>query len=201
MPQVATYEQLLARESARFARVFVVAGNHEFYRGEYHASKQLIREICSKFANVTFMDKTSVWLPECQVRLLGTTLWSHVPPENEIAVARSLNDYAMITIQSRKFKVADSIQIFQEESAWLAREIEQARARGESRVAIVTHHAPLVNGTSAPQHEGSEINCAFSTDMSHLMGDPVKLWMFGHTVRYIGNFLKAQEKLCMCVCL
>jgi predicted phosphohydrolase len=188
-PKIASLAQLLERESKRFKRVFFIAGNHEYYTSEYGAVKKSLGEICGRFENVTFMDKTSIWLPECEVRVLGTTLWSHVPDDSKGAVARSLNDYAQIRIATnesgtttRKLTVNDTNSWFKDESEWLKAEIEKAKDAKE-KVLVMTHHAPLTNGTSAPEHDGSEINCAFSSDMSHLLGDPVKVWVFGHTVR------------------
>lgn len=191
IPSKATYEQLLARESTRFKKVFVVAGNHEYYGLEYTAVKKNLAAICGKFPNVFLLDKTSIWIEECKVRILGTTLWSHVPDDNRGAVTRSLNDYAMIRLalaehssSSRKISVADTNGWFKEESEWLRSEIDKAKAAKE-KVLVVTHHAPLMKGTSDPQFDGSEVNCAFSTDMTSFMGDPVSVWVFGHTVREI----------------
>eukprot|EP01122_Echinamoeba_exundans_P013727 TRINITY_DN6035_c0_g1_i1.p1 TRINITY_DN6035_c0_g1~~TRINITY_DN6035_c0_g1_i1.p1 ORF type:complete len:307 (+),score=49.32 TRINITY_DN6035_c0_g1_i1:116-922(+) len=188
IPSKPTLAALLERESKRFKRVFFIAGNHEFYGSEYHSVKKNLAEICGRFDNVIFMDKTSVWLPECEVRVLGTTLWSHVPDDSIGAVARSLNDYGQIRLaldesgtKTCKLAVQDTNKWFKAESEWLKAEIEKAKAAKEEKVLVVTHHAPLTKGTSHPQHDGSEINCAFSTDMSHLLGDPVKVWVFGHT--------------------
>jgi predicted phosphohydrolase len=182
IPQLPTYEQLLTRESQRFHTVFVVAGNHEFYNGEYTAVKFSIAAICKKFPNVVFLDKTSYWLQESKVRVLGTTLWSHVPAQNAPDVQNGLNDYRLIKYSSRALTVQDTVQFFNDEVAWLKREIQTARQKNE-KVLIVTHHAPLKKGTSDPRYETSTIECAFTSDLSSMLGDPVKAWIYGHTVR------------------
>jgi hypothetical protein len=64
--------------------------------------------------------------------------------------------------------------------AWLKAEIQEAKNKGE-KVVIFTHHAPSVNGTSAPRYAGSANNCAFASNLEYMMGDPVLLWAFGHT--------------------
>jgi hypothetical protein len=84
------------------------------------------------------------------------------------------------TGKRRRLKVDDTNQWFKEELEWLKEEVEKAKQNGEN-VCILTHHAPLTTGTSAPGYEGSECNCAFSTDLQDLMGGNVKLWGFGHT--------------------
>lgn len=193
IPHVPTYEQLLARESQRFHTVFIVAGNHEFYQGEYHAAKEACKKICAKFPNVVFMDKTSYWLSNSNIRVLGTTLWSFVPKENAQHVANGLNDYRLIKLGDRLLTVEDTVTLFMEEATWLQKEIQAAKSKNEP-VIVITHHAPLTKGTSHPQYLESLVDCAFATDMTGLMGDPVKAWVFGHTVRF-RRFL-----LCCCCC-
>jgi hypothetical protein len=60
--------------SARFEKVFFVAGNHEYYRGEYYETKQRLQQLCESFPNVLWMDKRSV--VEGQFRIIGATLVS-----------------------------------------------------------------------------------------------------------------------------
>ena len=36
-----------------------------------------------------------------------------------------------------------------------------------------------MKGTSDPKFNGDPINCAFSTDLVELMGNPIYLWAFG----------------------
>jgi predicted phosphodiesterase len=186
IPSKCTYRRLLERESPKFKHIFVVAGNHEYYQGEYNEVQDLLKKTCSKFPNVTFLQKGSVWLPECGVRILGTTLWSHVPPEYSNDVSKALNDYNYIRLlepgahKARKITVSDVNSWHADELAWLQEEIQKAKDAGE-KVVVLTHHAPSVNGTSHPRHKGSTINSAFSTDLEYLMGEHVKSWVFGHT--------------------
>lgn len=57
----------------RFNKVFFVPGNHEYYRCEYHQGKEKMKNICSKWDNVFFMDRTTVVEKE-KFRLIGATL-------------------------------------------------------------------------------------------------------------------------------
>jgi hypothetical protein len=45
----------------------------------------------------------------------------------------------------------------------------------------VTHHAPLLRGTSDPAHEDGPLNCAFASDLRRLVRPPVSAWIHGHT--------------------
>jgi len=178
------YKNLLLNATEKFKKVFVLAGNHEYYNTEYNACKQLIRDICSEGDNLIFMDKTSLLVDG--IRVLGTTLWSHIPPEVAATIASGINDYHKIRVKDpntgevNRLTVAQSVAWFNDEVEWLKSEIALAKEEGE-KVVVFTHHAPSTRGTSHPRFDGSPNNAAFSTNLEHLMGDPVVLWCFGHT--------------------
>ena len=65
--------------------------------------------------------------------------------------------------------------------AWLQAEIALAEADG-CKLVVVTHHAPSLRGTSHPRNSGGPLNCAFATDLDHLVArEGVAAWIFGHT--------------------
>eukprot|EP00029_Vermamoeba_vermiformis_P007400 TRINITY_DN3198_c0_g1_i1.p1 TRINITY_DN3198_c0_g1~~TRINITY_DN3198_c0_g1_i1.p1 ORF type:complete len:290 (-),score=62.57 TRINITY_DN3198_c0_g1_i1:26-850(-) len=182
-PRKPLYEKFIEEQSKQFKEVFVLAGNHEYYTNVYEDAQKMMVDICAKFPNVHFMQKKSVKIGK--YRILGTTLWSHVPDDNAQQVQRSLNDYAMISTReqdgkTRKIRIADTNRWFKDELEWLEGEIKAAKEAGEE-VVVMTHHAPTMKKTSAPQYENSAINCAFATDLEHLFGPPVKAWFYGHT--------------------
>jgi predicted phosphodiesterase len=96
-PSKPSYQELLFEVADKFKKVFIIAGNHEYYKAEYYSTKQKIQEICAHKDNLIFMDKKSVLVDG--VRVLGTTLWSYIPPEMYVQIASFLNDYHMIYVQ------------------------------------------------------------------------------------------------------
>jgi hypothetical protein len=91
-----TYEAIIQREAKKYKTVFLLAGNHEYYNNEYEETKKQMKELCTQFPNVIFMDKTSIVVDN--IRILGTTLWSYVPDENRKIVETSINDYRYIYV-------------------------------------------------------------------------------------------------------
>lgn len=180
-----SYKQFLLEQAKKFAKVFVIAGNHEFYKAEYYSAKQQIAEICKLHPNLIFMDKTSV-LMENNIRVLGCTLWSEIPKANELEVEYRLNDYRCITIkhpheqQERKLRVQDTVAMYNDELAWLKKELKMAQEKQET-VIVMTHHAPLMHGVCEARFLGQPHNCAFASDLPHLMGHNLHTWIFGHT--------------------
>ncbi|KAL0484621.1 Ser/Thr protein phosphatase [Acrasis kona] len=189
-PLAENYKSFIAKQSEKYEHVFVVAGNHEYYKGEYHTCNNLIQDICSEFPNVHFLKSTS-YLYQTQssrpIRFLGCTLWSNVPEEHSLTVYQEFNDYYQIKVdvngKKRLLEVEDTNKWHREQVSWLKSEIAKAKENNE-RVVVLTHHAPLMKGTSRPQLEqkNRSINYAFATDLSDMMdGSRIELWAYGHT--------------------
>ena len=50
------FRDFLKRCSFQFPHVFYVAGNHEFYHGKWNKTLTVLKEECSKFPNIYFME-------------------------------------------------------------------------------------------------------------------------------------------------
>jgi predicted phosphodiesterase len=175
--------------------IFVVNGNHEFYSqlGHHtkthaalrHRQKQWIAE--SNWTNVHIMDRTALEVEG--FRVLGCTLWSYVPARARVEVEEGLNDYSRIWIAhhgeadhsaQRRVTVSDTNQWHEEDVRWLSSEL---KLHPETPTIILTHHAPLMRGTSDARYEQKNrgLNHGFATNLEGLFHRQVKLWCFGHT--------------------
>ncbi|GJJ10809.1 hypothetical protein Clacol_005037 [Clathrus columnatus] len=173
----------------RFERVFFILGNHEAYRYNLPESVAALE---------AFENRASSLCPDGQPRgefiflnrkrydigpsltILGCTLWSSLDPNYLNIISSFLNDFHLIS----NFKPPEYQAAHQTDLTWLSNEIEHLRGEGTSRKVIVfTHHAPTVEGTSAPQFIGTPTNSAFATELTKLplWGPPVTLWAYGHT--------------------
>eukprot|EP01113_Clastostelium_recurvatum_P002326 TRINITY_DN10965_c0_g2_i1.p1 TRINITY_DN10965_c0_g2~~TRINITY_DN10965_c0_g2_i1.p1 ORF type:complete len:236 (-),score=27.31 TRINITY_DN10965_c0_g2_i1:247-954(-) len=153
-PSKQEYKDLLLKASDDFKMVFIIAGNHEYYKGHYDSVKKQITDICAERDNLIYMDKRSMLVDG--VRVLGCTLWSYVSDGNAKLVQKCLNDYHCIYVTGKdgeweKLSVPDTVGWHQDEVAWLNAEIQLAKEKGE-RVVIFTHHAPSMKRTSDPQY-------------------------------------------------
>ena len=203
-PTKANLAQFLIKMASIFPNVYYVAGNHEFYGAEYWSTKHALKEICSNIPNLHFMDQDSiVWKGKNdeRVRIIGCTLWSHVPDDEKQDVGRMLNDYHLIRYDeslryqtntssnppvsafNRRLIVDDTNAMHQSDVGYLEQELTKSRNQGEDKVIVLTHHAPLANGVSDPMYEdgNSPIASAFQTPLDHLMGHNLKYWIYGHT--------------------
>lgn len=105
-----------------------------------------------------------------------------------------MNDYKKIKIQHNmtmseevNLTTNDTNKWFEEQLQFIERQLDIVKKQENKRAIVVTHHAPLTKGVSDPKYENStnewtrQLNMAFGTDLSHLMGPPVIAWFFGHT--------------------
>src|SRR5258708_38005738 len=104
--------------------VLYLAGNHEYYEGEFEAVQQAMGAAAREFA-VALLDCSDAVIDG--VRFLGCTLWTDysLVPQAErptvIEAARKLNpDYQLIRYGSRAFAPEDAIALSARHRAWLA---------------------------------------------------------------------------------
>jgi hypothetical protein len=63
--------------------VLVVAGNHEYYGGEIHATNAEILRTCQQFKNVFFLQRSRVDFEGTNLAILGATFWTNIPESPE----------------------------------------------------------------------------------------------------------------------
>lgn len=180
------YRVFLERQVQRFAKVFLVLGNHEFFELGYEEgiskAEQLSQE--PSLQDKLVLLNQQVWVDETSgAIIMGCTLWSSVPDSARDMVESKVSDYKKIS----GWSVDKHNQRHAKEAAWLGSELaslSNARAHvvGGRDVLVVTHHAPSLTGTSAPEHANNPWTPAFATDLlPGLNTDRVKTWVFGHT--------------------
>ena len=100
--------------------------------------------------------------------------------------------------KKRRAQVRDTNRWHREEREWLEQQLHFARDNKES-VLVLTHHTPSFSRTSHPQHDGTSLSHAFSSNLDHLLQPPVAAWLFGHThyndVHERGDVLLASNQL------
>lgn len=172
LPKYSAWLQQVARD---FTRVYVLAGNHEYYGVSVSEGNRALEAICALDPKLLFMSCTRDNIGD--VLVLGCTLWSHVHKHAEASVLRHLNDYRLIKPSGSYSASSAAAAVLLELSAehdkhvgWLTDEIAAA-TRANRRVIVLTHHAPTFLGTSAPQFATplwDVKNCAFATNLEHL---------------------------------
>jgi 3',5'-cyclic AMP phosphodiesterase CpdA len=182
--------------AARFdAPVLYVAGNHEPYDGEYHATQAALRAAG---------DRTGVRVLDCGeamlggVRFLGCTLWTDFALAGEAGRRLALDryggwlvDFRAIRWRDRMFAVDDSVALHEAHRDWLAARLA---ARFAGPTVVVTHHPPHP-GSIAPRFATHPLNPAFVSNLEDLMGR-ARLWIHGHTHCVLDYTVRGTRVLC-----
>ncbi|MGC3998071.1 MAG: hypothetical protein QM767_11510 [Anaeromyxobacter sp.] len=168
--------------SARFATVFFVPENHEFYRAPAPLALDRLRKLASAHPKVTLLEPGVIakWGDH---RVVGATLWFRDGPNNP-RLAGMLSDFA--AIGGFVPWVYDQNR---QHLAWL----EEVVREGDI---VVTHHLPSRRSV-APRYEGDPLNAFFVCDQTSLIeARRPALWGHGHTHDSFRYTLGATTILC-----
>ena len=176
------------------APVLYLAGNHEYYEGEFDAVQAIM---CgARGGCVELLDCTRVILGG--VRFLGCTLWTDysLAPESErpsvIEAARKLNpDYQLIRYGSRAFAPEDAIALCTRHRAWLTAALAEPFS---GKTVAITHFAPHPRSI-APSYADHRANPGFVLDLEREMGQAV-LWIHGHTHTFFDYRVRGTRVIC-----
>ncbi|KAH0834438.1 Ser/Thr protein phosphatase superfamily protein [Fonsecaea pedrosoi] len=180
------YLEFLTIQCQRFWRVFLVLGNHEFYgilRQEgLETARSLEQEPCLG-GKLTVLNRTMFRLNR-RIAILGCTLHTSIPSESELWVRMKVADFSHIgdwTVESHNAE-------HYRDTEWLRTCVQDVtQANAESKILVVTHHAPALKNTCDPKYLSNPWNSAFCSDIlksqiPHWSGaKSIRCWIFGHT--------------------
>jgi len=194
IPELKAYETFLHWCSQHWKQVFLIAGNHEFYnvrcpvKSDIATKKTQLKKLCEAYSNVHFLDCSSVYLPEHNLRILGCTLWSEIPECLSEKVITYMNDARQIQVQKDvPFTPWAMTEQHQKEKQWLNQEIHKCELTNE-RCLVITHYLPsfsLIHET----YQGHFLNACFASDCDDLFRPPVVAWIAGHTHTGMKKFI------------
>ena len=184
-PNSILYWNFLRDVSQKFDRVFLIAGNHEHYNIHVKEAKRVnpvlnvtvehIPELLleKKLTNVFFLENQSMIIDDFIV--MGCTMWSRIPDKARPFVLRDISDYRLID----NFTINKSNAIHEQSVQYLSDTLDAAIKNGIQTRIVITHHPPLMKGTSDPMYTGLT-NHAFATDLPELLSKATH-WIYGHT--------------------
>ena len=136
-PYTKDYQHFIQDMSRRFPKVFVIAGNHEYYNNRVAETKRKIREVCDSInttnsnTNVSFLDNS--WEDYEGERFIGTTLWSHISkPQYTINDTKQIKDF---DVEAYNALHAESKTFL--EGAFASCKTDNIKAN------VITHHLPF----------------------------------------------------------
>jgi predicted phosphodiesterase len=179
------FRDFIKRCSFQFPHVVVIAGNHEFYHGNWKASIQYLRDEYSKFPNVYFLEQKLKTIDD--VTFIGGTLWTDCNKGDPLtlhALGNMMNDFRVIRndeLGFTKLRPAHTAHRHRQTMQYIK---VMMPVLANSKVVVVGHHAPspLSIHDKYKHNVHSLMNGGYMSDLSEFILDhpQIKLWTHGH---------------------
>ncbi len=178
------YRDFLKRCSSEFPHVIYLAGNHEFYNGKWPMGVQYLRDECSKFKNIHYLEMDSVEIDE--VTFVGGTLWTDMnrgDPLTLHAIKDLMNDFQIIRNSDKGFRALSPDDVAERHRHTVQYIKNVIAEKHDKKFVVVGHHAPSKLSTHPWYANDQLMNGAYSSDLSEFIMDhpQIKLWTHGHT--------------------
>jgi len=178
------FRNFLTQCSNEFPEVIYIAGNHEFYVGSFPKGIDYLKEECSRYSNIHFLEN-EVFVHK-DITFIGCTLWTDVnklDPVTVFELQRNMNDYRIIRNSDNnysKLSPHDTFQRHNESVKFIRSVIESDSSKS---YVVVGHHAPSKKSTKPRYIDSYHINGGYSSELSEfILNYPqIKLWTHGHT--------------------
>lgn len=171
----------ISKWANQFKNVIYVLGNHDFYYSDFRTTVLDVKASLESFSNVVVLDKETFELDN--VCFIGATLWTDF--KNGDATSMNFCQYAMadykyINKEDGRVTPQDTLREHQHAKMVIFEKAKQAVDGGKKAV-VITHHLPSYRSVH-PFYAGSELNCAFATNLDNdIEHSDIALWIHGHT--------------------
>jgi predicted phosphohydrolase len=178
-----TYWELVGQCSALYGYVFIVLGNHEYYRQCIQEFPTLFRNELHKhcFPNVFFLENGTVEFDN--VILWGSTLWTRPTWE----AFQSSNDVQCIRDKSVPKPHRLSIGTVYAAHHRAVQSLQKELTKSGKPYIVLTHHAPLPQSNGELYRHSSLASIYVNFQLESLFTSPsptptpILAWLYGHT--------------------
>jgi len=181
--KVQRFRDFMKRCSFQFPHVVVIAGNHEFYHGNWKASIQHLRDEYNKFPNIYFLEQDIKVIDD--ITFIGATLWTDCNKGDPLtlhSLSDMMNDYRIIRNDEHnytKLRPAHTIHRHHQTLSYLKAVLPDLK---DKKVVFVGHHAPTFKSVHERFLNEKLMNGGYASDLSEFILDhpQIVLWTHGH---------------------
>lgn len=180
-PESDYYKNFIRRCSKLYSNVFVIAGNHEYYKKTLEETNILLNDFYENLKNeninnVFYLNNKMICHND--IYIIGSTLWSYVDDtaKEMIKCGYAVNDYNLI----KNYTADVNNNLYQENYNFLETSIKYVKEMNKKCI-VITHHLPSFELVEAKFKEYGDMNKFFASDCNELIQDPVLYWIYGHT--------------------
>lgn len=191
------YLRFVDRVSKQFPQVVVIAGNHEFYKGKWVKSLEILRNAYGKFPNVHFLENNHVTFSD--VTFVGGTLWTDMnngDPLTLYSVKGVMNDFRVIHNDARGYTKLHPSHTVARHRATLNYIEEVVNSDPDKKYVVVGHHAPTMQSIHPDYISDTVVNGAYASNLSEFILDhpQIKLWVHGH-IHYVFDYMVGETRV------
>ena len=174
--------------SDHFKCTFWLPGNHEYYHFDIAEKSASFHEAISN--NVFLVNNIS--LVHDNIKMIFSTLWSHIKLANQWQIENSLNDFRLIKFKGSRFSVEQYNQLYAESFAFIEKELKKVQVE---KVAVFSHHCPSFLNYPE-EYKGDVLNEAFAVELhDFIASSKIDYWVYGHHHRNTPEFKIGNTKL------
>lgn len=186
-PSYKNVNQFIEHCSKLYDYVFIVMGNHEYYKSTIEESLQNMKEIVKLYPNCYLLDNQMI--KHNNVYIIGSTLWTYVG-DNDPAKKNTINDYSCIT----DFTIDKSNTLHIDSKTFLHQSIEKVKNENEKCI-VITHHLPSFSLIDKI-YKNSPYSPYFASNCDEIISSPIKYWIYGHTHMASQHRINGVDLLC-----
>ena len=171
-----------------FQQTFWIPGNHEYYGSDINnKSGEMMEPIRN---NVFLINNKVVQLDE--VRLIFSTLWSEISPDNFLRIKHRMNDFMAIHNGNKIFSPEDFNVLHHKCKSFIREALSEIST---IPTIVVTHHIPtLLNYPAKYKKDG--FNEVFAVELYDLIEQStIDYWVYGHHHYNTPEFFIGKTKL------
>lgn len=201
-PYSQVYADFLKWCSLRWARIFLLTGNHEYFTDVPKPDRTVekidehIHRLCTKISpNIYFLQKGVYLIQEHKVAVLGATLWSAPDLRHWdklvtgfIGDPGSKGEYNAIfkpdeyTGLMRPYHPTDITALHMDHKCFISKELGPYAevVPSDYRVIVLSHHMPTYS-LNKPEYIDHPLKSCYASPLDYLMKEPLVAWICGHS--------------------
>lgn len=161
-----------------FSCIISTMGNHEFYNSDIcYAYPSFFEKITANHYRIN-----NYTLEFEGLKIIGSTLWSHIPDKRRSFLYQVMNDYLLIHRkvdgQMKRLLISNTNEYHKQSIAYIEKELSKDY---NGKVIVFTHHLPSFDCIIKEYDNQDKIQNAFASDLNYLFENySIDYWIFGH---------------------
>jgi predicted phosphohydrolase len=179
------YEEFINHVSNLYKHIFIISGNHEYYSKEktMTQTEDKIRFTCQQYPNVHYLQNETFEIPDSNIIVYGSTLWTDIDHNNSYMIQCMISDYRCIP----KFTIPTSNYLHKTAKNILVKALEKYQ---DKEFIVICHHLPKKSLIDERFRMLGELNDAFASDVEEMDHERIKAVVYGHTHKpnHVGKY-------------